>query len=388
MLSPETISTVKATAPVLEARGLEITQLFYKKLFAGNPELLNIFNHNNQGNDTQARALADAVLAYARNLDNVEVLLPTVARIANKHTSLGVKAEHYPIVGKALLETLQELLDLDASDPIIKAWAEAYGVLADVFVNTEEGLYQHSEKASGGWRGFRDFEVTSVIQEAAEVRSFYLAPVDGKGLLPFLPGQYIGVSVQPKTSDNAAIRQYSLTGELGAEHYRITVKTEPNGCVSNHMHQLKAGDRVDVSPPAGVFTARPSAKQRVFIAGGVGITPVYSMLLQTLSEGAQSPLFIQCCRDASHQIYADELAELKAEHNFDFKLAYENGEGADWQGYLDAEVLQRWLTDPKNVDVYFCGPMPFMKAINKALLEIAVPEDSIFYEVFGPNESL
>ena len=72
MLSTQTISVVKSTVPLLQEHGLEITSTFYKQLFEENPQLLNIFNRSNQRNTSQSSALADAILAYASNIDNLE----------------------------------------------------------------------------------------------------------------------------------------------------------------------------------------------------------------------------------------------------------------------------------------------------------------------------
>ena len=91
MLSQQTIESVQSKIPLLAENGEAITRHFYGNLLTDNPELKNIFNPTNQQDGAQARALADAVFAYANNLENLEALLPAVARIAHKHVSLGVK---------------------------------------------------------------------------------------------------------------------------------------------------------------------------------------------------------------------------------------------------------------------------------------------------------
>ena len=103
MLSQQTIDIVKSTVPVLEEYGTAITKTFYKNMFAAHPELLNIFNQANQEQGRQQTALANTVIAAAKYIDNLEVIVPVVKQIAQKHRSLAVKAEHYPIVGEHLL---------------------------------------------------------------------------------------------------------------------------------------------------------------------------------------------------------------------------------------------------------------------------------------------
>lgn len=112
MLSQETINVIKSTVPVLEEHGTQITTVFYEELFKAHPELLNIFNHANQARGKQQTALANAVYAAAVHIDKLEAILPTVVQIAHKHVSLGVKPEHYPVVGEYLLKAIKMVLGM------------------------------------------------------------------------------------------------------------------------------------------------------------------------------------------------------------------------------------------------------------------------------------
>jgi nitric oxide dioxygenase len=107
MLTPTTIATVKATAPVLAVHGFAIIQRFYARLFQANPELKNVFNVRHQESGEQQRALAAAVLAYAANIDNLQGLAPAVARMTHKHASLNVQPSQYPVVGEHLLAAIR-----------------------------------------------------------------------------------------------------------------------------------------------------------------------------------------------------------------------------------------------------------------------------------------
>lgn len=145
MLNQKTIDIVKSTVPVLKSHGVEITTTFYKLLFNSNPEVKAMFDMNKQESGAQPQALAGVVLAAAQNIDNLSVLLPAVQKIAQKHVSLNVKAEHYPIVGANLLEAIKVVLGDAATEEIINAWGEAYGVIAQVFIDAEAELYAKSE---------------------------------------------------------------------------------------------------------------------------------------------------------------------------------------------------------------------------------------------------
>ena len=161
-LSAQTISIVKSTAPVLAQHGEEITQHFYQQMFKENPELLDIFNAANQKTGRQQAALANAVYAYAANIDNLGALTAAVQRIAHKHASFNILPEHYPIVGKHLLGAVAHVLGDAVTDDVVNAWTEAYGLLADIFIEVEEGIYRENENSQGGWRGTRDFKVVGM----------------------------------------------------------------------------------------------------------------------------------------------------------------------------------------------------------------------------------
>lgn len=141
MLDQKTIDIVKSTVPVLKEHGLEITKTFYKILFENHPEVMPLFNMDKQSNGKQPEALAMVVLAAAQNIDNLEVLLPAVKKIGEVHCKAGVKPEHYPVVGENLLNAIKIVLGDAATDEIIDAWAKAYGVIADVFIQVEAEIY-------------------------------------------------------------------------------------------------------------------------------------------------------------------------------------------------------------------------------------------------------
>ena len=141
MLTQETIDIIKSTVPALQKHGLDITKVFYKNMFEKNPEVAPMFDMSRQVNDEQPKALAMTVLAAAKNIDSLEKILPAVDKIAIKHCNCGVKPEHYPIVGQHLLNAIQEVLQEGATPAVLKAWQEAYQVIAQVFINKEQEIY-------------------------------------------------------------------------------------------------------------------------------------------------------------------------------------------------------------------------------------------------------
>src|SRR5574344_1587891 len=147
-MTPQQKALVQGTIPLLRSSGVALTSHFYQRMFQHNPELKHLFNQGQQGSGRQQQALAAAVLAYAENLDDPSVLLPVVERIAHKHVSLGIRAEHYGIVGKHLLASIQEVLGDAATPELIDAWAAAYGALAELFIGVESSLYHQATATS------------------------------------------------------------------------------------------------------------------------------------------------------------------------------------------------------------------------------------------------
>lgn len=402
MLNEKTIAIIKSTVPVLEVHGTAITTRFYQLLFASHPELLNVFNHANQRQGRQQTALANAVYAAALYIDKLEAILPAVKQIAHKHRSLGITADQYPIVGQNLLQAIKEVLGDAATDEILNAWAEAYGVIADVFISVEAEMYKEAEEQQGGWAGYRAFRVERKVRESSVITSFYLVPEDGGAIASFKPGQYVSVKMDIPNEKNTHIRQYSLSDAPGKPYYRITVKKEdslpakPAGVVSVYLHeQVKEGDVLDLSAPAGDFTLdRKDARPLVLISGGVGLTPMVSML-NTLAESKTNRqiTFIHAAQSGEYHALKQQVedtvnqaAQAKAYWCYAQPTAQDAG-AYHKEGYVDLPWLQKVIPS-KDAVFYFCGPTPFMAHINRLLLEWGVPAEDIHYEFFGPKGSL
>ncbi|GAB7388133.1 NO-inducible flavohemoprotein [Bacillaceae bacterium] len=404
MLEAKTIEIIKSTVPVLQKHGKAITTRFYQMMLSNHPELLNIFNHSNQKQGRQQTALANAVYAAAAHIDNLEAILPTVYKIAHKHRSIGVLPEHYPIVGKHLLLAIKDVLGDAATDDVIEAWREAYGVIADVFIKVEKELYEQAKKQPGGWSGFRNFVVAKKVKESDVITSFYLKPEDGKAIASYLPGQYISVKVKIPGETYTHIRQYSLSDAPGKDYYRISVKREdgdemkPAGIVSNYLHQqVEEGNILRISAPAGDFTLDlDKTLPVVLISGGVGLTPLMSMLNTLVEQQPEREVtFIHAAINGNVHAMREHVSRLAAEHSqVRSFVCYEKptpqdriAKNFDKEGFIDLPWLQSILPD-KQADFYFCGPVPFMKAIYRALKSWGVPKEFIHYEFFGPTGTL
>lgn len=402
LLDQKTIDIIKSTVPVLEKHGEAITTRFYQLMFGNHPELLNIFNHANQKQGRQQKALAGTVYAAAMYIDNLEAIIPVVKQIGHKHRSLGIKAEHYPIVGKHLLLAIKDVLGDAATGEIIDAWAKAYGVIADAFISVEAEMYEQAENQAGGWEGFRNFVVDRKVVESDVITSFYLKSEDIGEISRYLPGQYISIKLEIEGEEFTHIRQYSLSDAPGKDYYRISVKREagtanPDGMVSNYLHDsVKEGDILKVSAPAGDFVLNTEKNTPVvLLSGGVGLTPMLSMLKTVVEvQPDRKVTFIHAAANGNVHALREEVETLSSLENVNAYVFYdsptaEDRENArfDVEGYVTREWLEKNVPI-KDADFYFCGPVPFMKAVNRSLKDLGVSDDRINFEFFGPMGNL
>lgn len=391
MISEASRPYIDASVPVLRQHGLTITKLFYENLFAAHPELTRIFNMGNQANGAQQQSLASAVFAYAANIGTPDALGPVVQRIVHKHVSVGIRAEHYPIVGHHLLGAISATLGEAATPALLDAWKEAYNSLATLLIKVEAEMYSTAGVEPGETR---PMQVTEVVRESANVLSLRMIPADATPLPDFKPGQYVSVAVD-LANGRRQLRQYSLSDKPGIGSYRISVKREdavdgvPGGEISNWLHaNVQVGTILHLTHPFGEFTPdTESAGPLVLLSGGVGVTPMVSALKRVAEVNPQRRvIFAHAARDAAHHALRAEVEALKAVmQNLSVLSFYEDkGDAQDAiAGRMDVARLPAWPVEQG--EVYLCGPHKFMQAQWLGLLYRGVPAARLHREVFGPE---
>ena len=396
MLTTKQRAIVKSTVPLLESGGEALTTHFYKMLLAEHPEVRPFFNQANQASGEQPRALANGVLMYARHIDDMDKLNGLVSRIINKHVSLQIQPEHYPIIGGCLLRAIRDVLGADiATDDVLAAWSAAYDQLANKLAGAEEQIYAENAAVQGGWRGARPFVVKRKMAESDEITSFYLQAEDGGGVASFKPGQFIGIKLV--VNGEEIRRNYSLSAAPSGHEYRISVKRQPGGIASGFLHaQVNEGDVVELFPPAGDFVLEDNAKPLVLLSGGIGITPTLAMLDEALL-GKRPVHFIHFARNRAVHAFRGVLAARQASHpQLQHFFVYDehpddarSGPAAPHAiGRLSNEQLRRWLPASLDIEAYFLGPKAFMRQIKRQLRELGVPASQTHFEFFGPASAL
>jgi ferredoxin-NADP reductase len=282
-----------------------------------------------------------------------------------------------------------------------------YRQLPDIKNEAGEIPSSHAENISASsWLGFRTFRVDRKIFEdtAQSICSFYLVPVDEKSLPVFQPGQFLTFSLAlPPSKDGSEqlMRCYSLSDAPREDYYRVSIKRVPApsgmnvspGRSSNYFHDhVSVGSLLQVRTPAGHFYIDNSDDPVVLVCGGIGITPMLSMLNECLTQRPEREVWLfYGVRNSTELIMQSQLKALESAHsNFHLWICAsrplsEDRLGIEHKhlGHVDINLLRAQLP-LKSYHYYICGPAPMLESIVPALEEWGVPESRIHYEAFGP----
>jgi ferredoxin-NADP reductase len=239
------------------------------------------------------------------------------------------------------------------------------------------------------WKG--ELSVVGMFRETPSVRTFRLAPPGG-GPIPFAfrAGQFLNLTLE--IDGRRVSRSYTIASPPTREGYvELTVKREDQGHVSRFLHErLMTGHTVTVSAPAGRFTFDSASHNTVLlIAGGVGITPVMSILRDLTDRCWPGTIdLVFSVRTAADVIFADELRYLAARHpNLRVHVTITRGAPTDWPGLrerITGELLKRLVPDVASRPAFVCGPDLMAAAVREELLALGVPASRITLESFTP----
>lgn len=246
---------------------------------------------------------------------------------------------------------------------------------------------------------WRPFVVTRVQDESSIIRSFYLKPADDGVIPTFEAGQFLTLRSAVDNSTPALVRTYTVSSAPGDPYYRISVKREPEGRMSHHLHaNLRQGDLIDIREPSGDFTINPAeTRPAVLLAGGVGITPMIAMARHVANQEALTRhrrclTVMHAAQSTGVRAFAAEFRALERASggrlrylSFVSKPDREQRIDGDIQGIgpINTQVLRTSLA-LDDYDVLLCGPPAFMQATYDSLRELGVRDERIQAEAFGP----
>ena len=290
-------------------------------------------------------------------------------------------------------QRLEQALRIDALSP---GWRASFDALLQSRMPGNAGLIPEVA-AHPAAPGFRPLAVTAIAPESADVLSVTMQSADHQPLPPALPGQYLVVRLRPVAGGPLLFRSYSLSGAPTTDHYRISVKIEPNGVAGTYIRDhLRVNDTLDVSSPRGSFVLQPGERPVVFLSAGIGATPVLAMLYAQSATGATRPVFwFHAARDGEHHPFSAEVSRLM--HTLTRGRSYvcysrpdsrdRVGKGFDAAGHLSQSIFEE-VGLPREADIYLCGPNRFMSDMKQTLAVLGIAPARIHAEIFNGGESM
>ena len=256
-------------------------------------------------------------------------------------------------------------------------------------------------------KGFRNFVIQQKQAESETITSFYLVPTDGAPLAPYLPGQFLTFELTIPGQPKPVMRTYSLSDSPGHDYYRVSIKRQPSphdqpdllpGLASNYFHDhVDVGTILRVGPPRGRFHLDlESNRTVVLLSGGVGLTPLISMMNAIVESGSGRRVwFIHGTRNGREHAMGAHVRRLAQENdNVNLHIRYSaptpnDALARDYhsQGHIDIALLKQ-LLPLDDYEFYLCGPPSFMKSLYCGLLSLGLVESRIHYEFFGPGSAL
>ena len=236
-------------------------------------------------------------------------------------------------------------------------------------------------------------QILKIIEEAKDVKTFRLkAPLGWY----FIPGQFVMVWFRDKFGKEN--RAYSISSSphtaIKEGYFDLTIKLY--GKFTHHLWTLKPGDVIEVGGPYGKFTLDINSNAPfVGIAGGVGITPIMSMIRYLVhTNSSRKILLFYSNRLPDEIVFRDELKEYQT-HRKNFKVIHTLTRLPEemkpmWNGYtgrFTKEIFEKELNNFLNEkdeepEFYMCGTIQMIMSFNQILVELGFPEEKIKYEKF------
>lgn len=229
------------------------------------------------------------------------------------------------------------------------------------------------------WNLYRyRFAVTRVEKENDQVVSLYIS---GRHLekFTFEPGQFANLTfLKPSWWFS---HPFSFSAAPNGKSIRVTVKS--SGDYTNKIAQLPLGTKVLLDGPLGAFTAAKSKTNKfLFLAGGIGITPIRA-LIEQLSKDGKDIVLLYANRTPRDEVFGSELRDMEHRYHFIYSQIAEEDAGGFETGRINEEKIRRLVPDFMERDIYMCGPAPMIKSLNTLVQTMGIPASHVHYEIFS-----
>jgi ferredoxin-NADP reductase/hemoglobin-like flavoprotein len=363
---------LKQSWALVAEHGDQVPLFFYSTLFLTHPETRQLFPTNMAG---QRERLVTALGHITSNVDHVDHLVGFLKSLGADHRKFGTRPEHYPAVGEALLATLEHFLGDRWTDELAADWTAAYALVSQVMTEAAEEADQVSPP---WWVG----EILAHEQRTFDAAVLTLRP---QYLLPFTPGQSIGVSTP-------AVRAWRFYSPANAPRpdgtIELHVRAAPGGAVSSRLvYSATVGDHVYLASPVGdrLTLDHAGSNDLLLLASGTGWAPLKSLIDQVAAEGGgrRVSLFVEA-RSRTEFYDSDGIEKLAASAPW-LEVHYVVGSEQAQGEY--PPVVQRALDagDWRSRHVYLCGADPMVRGSLSALRQAGYHPAQLHFEGFGEH---
>ncbi len=205
----------------------------------------------------------------------------------------------------------------------------------------------------------------------------------------FIPGMFAMLYYKnPETGEEIG-RAYSIASEPGVDYFDFIIELV-HGQLTSKLETAKPGDIYYISAPYGAFKFDETKKKFLFLAGGTGLAPFFSMIKYAAKEQLDADMaLIYSARFPTWIIEKEELESFQKLEKPRVKLTItitrpQPGDGWTGQtGHIDAEMIKKYVPDYSERLSYICGPLNFVKAMEAALTSLNVPNGQIVKEMWG-----
>ena len=252
-----------------------------------------------------------------------------------------------------------------------------------------------SAKAAGGeavqedhsWQNKEELLIVDIIEESRDVKTFRFKRLSGSAFPIFDPGQFLSFQIK---DDSKVLRSYSISGSCeNTSTLQVSIKFLKDGVGSGWFHSLVLGDRVWAYPPGGLFSDHELelSTQRIYVGGGIGITPLISMIKTGIDRSTQSPMILFYGMNSIHDlVFHQELKNLSNTYSH-FKYFPILSPGAEnWDGdtgYISHDYISSKIQVENSAHFYFCGPPIMTDGITESLISNGHDEEKIHGEKFA-----
>ncbi|ASW55114.1 globin domain-containing protein [Plantactinospora sp. KBS50] len=368
------VDRLKHSWSLVAAHGDEVPLFFYSTLFLAHPDTRQMFPTNMAG---QRDRLVTALGHIVSNVDQVDRLVGFLQSLGADHRKFAVRAEHYPAVGEALLATLQHFLGGHWTEDLAADWTAAYGVVAQVMTESA----REAEKVSPPWYVG---EVLGHERRTFDVAVLTLRP---SYLLPFTPGQSVGVSVPTARS----WRYYSPANAARPDGtLELHVRAVAGGVVSSRLvYGLAVGDQVHLSSPVGdrLLLDRAGGGDLLLLAGGTGWAPLKALVEQVAAEDRDRRVHLYVGARSPLELYDGEaLDKLAASHPW-LTVRYALGGGEPDGDGDPARAVDTVLSegDFRDRHVFVCGSDEMVAGSVRALRGAGYDPGRLHHEGLGTH---